>query len=314
MALGAGLFCVWWSCWADPPGPAAAAPFPQVDGVPRPGAESGPGGMARPHPLEELNRFGRRRLGAGLRADLMRAGWSTLTWPRFVSVSVLTAVLTGLVANALTGVPAVAAAFAAFAAYLPAEAVRSRARRRAGGMRDVWPDVVDNVASAVRAGMALPEAVAQIATRGPAVLRPAFAEFAHDYRLTGRFGDGLDLLKLRLADPVADRLIESLRLARDVGGSDLGRLLRTLSAFLRDDARTRAELEARQSWSVNAARLAVVAPWLVLGMLATRAEALRAYDSPAGSLVLVGGLGVTVLAYRLMRRIGRLPVEERVLR
>lgn len=306
LALGAGLFCIWWSCWADLPGPAAAGRVPEADDVRRAGGLPDPGADARPS--------GRRRPGAALRADLTQAGLPALTWPWFLWASAVTGVLAGLAVNALTGVPALAAAFATFAAYLPAEAVRSRARRRARGLRDVWPDVVDNIASAVRAGMALPEAVAQIATRGPVVLRPAFTEFAQDYRLTGRFGDGLDLLKLRLADPVADRLIESLRLARDVGGSDLGRLLRTLSAFLRDDARTRAELEARQSWSVNAARLAVVAPWLVLGMLATRADALRAYDSAAGAAVLAGGLGVTVVAYRLMRRIGALPVEERVLR
>ena len=53
-------------------------------------------------------------------------------------------------------------------------------------------------------------------------------------------------------------------MAREVGGTDLGRLLRTLSAFLREDARTRAELETRQGWTVNAARLAVAAPWIVL--------------------------------------------------
>ena len=39
--------------------------------------------------------------------------------------------------------------------------------------------------------------------------------------------------------------------------------------FLREDARTRAELETRQSWTVNAARLAVAAPWAVLAMLST---------------------------------------------
>src|SRR5947209_1592095 len=92
--------------------------------------------------------------------------------------------------------------------------------------------------------------------------------FAEDYRATGRFGDCLDRLKKTLADPVADRLIESLRVAREVGGTDLGRLLRTLSQFLREDARTRAELETRQGWTVNAARLALCAPWAVRGMLA----------------------------------------------
>ncbi len=88
---------------------------------------------------------------------------------------------------------------------------------------------MDNLASGVRAGLSLPEALGQLAVRGPDELRAAFGEFAEDYRATGRFTDCLDRLKERLADPVGDRLVEALRLAREVGGSDLGRLLRTLS-------------------------------------------------------------------------------------
>jgi tight adherence protein B len=91
-------------------------------------------------------------------------------------------------------------------------------------------------------------------------------------------------------------------------------LLRTLSSFLRDDARTRAELEARQSWTVNAARLAVAAPWVVLALLSTRPEAVAAYNRPAGVVVLAGGAAASVVAYRVMVRIGRLPEESRVLR
>ena len=118
----------------------------------------------------------------------------------------------------------------------------------------------------------------------------------------------------RLADPVGDRLVESLRIAREVGGSDLGSLLRTLSTFLREDARTRSELETRQSWTVNAARLAVAAPWIVLALLSTRPESVQAYNTTTGVLVLAVGAAATVIAYRVMVRIGRLPEEERVLR
>ena len=39
----------------------------------------------------------------------------------------------------------------------------------------------------------------------------------------------LDRLKDDLADPVGDRIVETLRVAREVGGSDLGRVLRTLA-------------------------------------------------------------------------------------
>ena len=155
--------------------------------------------------------------------------------------------------------------------------------------------------------------MSQLGHRGPEELRPAFAAFAQDYRITGRFHDCLDRLKERLSDPVADRLIESLRIAREVGGSDLGRLLRTLSVFLRDDSRTRAELETRQSWTVNGARLAVAAPWLVLLLLCFQPDVIQRYATGAGVVVLATGGLLCAAAYRLMVRIGRLPVERRIL-
>jgi tight adherence protein B len=214
---------------------------------------------------------------------------------------------------ALCSVTAIALCFALMAFWFPISLVVGRARRRRQLLRELWPEVVDNLGSGVRAGLSLPEALGQIAVRGPEPLRPAFGEFARDYRLHGGFEEALDVLKARLADPVADRLCEALRITREVGGSDLGRLLRALSAFLREDARTRSELEARQSWTVYAARLAVAAPWLVLTLLATRPEAVAAYDRPAGTVVLAIGAVSSVLAYRLMVMIGRLPEERRVL-
>jgi tight adherence protein B len=60
--------------------------------------------------------------------------------------------------------------------------------------------------------------------------------------------------------------------------------------------------------------LAVAAPWIVLAMLSTRPDSLQAYSRPTGVLVLAVGAGLTLVAYRLMVRIGRLPEEARVLR
>ena len=113
---------------------------------------------------------------------------------------------------------------------------------------------------------------------------------------------------------MGDRIVESLRLTRQVGGSDLGRLLGTLAEFLRESARTRSELLARQSWTINAARLAVTAPWIVLVLMASTPEAVNAYNTPAGAVVLAAGMLISVGCYRLMLRIGALPAEKRVLR
>lgn len=246
--------------------------------------------------------------------QLVRAGAPAVTPWALVSTSSGLAVVVLALSGAATGSVVIGAAFGLIAARAPFAIVTMRAHKTETGARDAWPDSVDHLASGIRAGLSLPEALSQLGDRGPEQLRDAFRAFAEDYRATGRFNDCLDALKARLADPVADRIVEALRITRDVGGTDVGRLLRTLSQFLRDEARLRGELEARQSWTVNAARLAVAAPWLVLAFLSTRAENAAAYNSAAGATVLFFGGLATVIAYRLMMRLGRLPQDKRVLR
>lgn len=297
LLLGSGLFLVWWSCWSPAPAAAAGSGSRSASGS---GVASGAAVRTGP---------------AGRLRDLMVQAGVEGVGPGALAASCAgIAVSTALAVLGMSASPPIAGCFGLIAGWLPVTGIRARARRRRAVLRELWPEVVDNLASGVRAGLSLPEALAQLAERGPAPLRPAFAAYARDYRAAGRFGEALDALKERLADPVADRLCEALRITREVGGSDLGRLLRSLSAFLREDARTRAELEARQSWTVNAARLAVAAPWAVLAILATRPESVRPYNSGAGVVVLAVGGGVSVLAYRLMLRIARLPEERRVLR
>ena len=223
------------------------------------------------------------------------------------------ALLAGLVVLVMTRALTVAACFACFGFFGPVLMVRRMQRRRQVALRELWPEAIDNLASAVRAGMSLAEGLGALAERGPAELRPAFARFGAAYRASGRFGDCLDSLKDDLADPVGDRVCETLRVAREVGGSDLGTVLRTLSELLRSDARTRSELETRQGWVVNAARLAVAAPWIVLLLLGTQSATLTAYDSPGGGLLLGLGAAVCIGAYRMMLAIGRLSPERRVL-
>jgi tight adherence protein B len=88
-------------------------------------------------------------------------------------------------------------------------------------------------------------------------------------------------------------------------------VLRNLGSYLRQESAIRSEVLARQSWVRNAAKLGVAAPWVVLVLLATRPEAAAAYNSPAGAVLIVVGLGVSVVAYRVMIGLGRLPDERR---
>ncbi|WP_010525880.1 type II secretion system F family protein [Nesterenkonia sp. F] len=278
LALGAGLLLIWWSCW--------------------------------PRRRPEAAR--RQRLGR-LDQLLAEAGHQRVGVSGAVTAMVSSAVIVFLIVLVITRAVPVALCFALFASAVPIVVLRWQARKRQAVLREIWPDAVDHLRSAVRAGMSLPEALIQLSTSGPVPLREPFAEFARDYRSGQNLGTALVGLKDRLADPVGDRIVIALTITREVGGSDLGRLLSTLGEFLREDARTRSELEARQSWTVNAAKLAVAAPWIVVLLLSTQAEAADAYRGLEGMAVLAGGLVVSVVCYQLMLRIGALPKEGRVL-
>ncbi|MFC7849769.1 type II secretion system F family protein [Arthrobacter sp. NPDC057388] len=275
---GAGLFLIWWSAWEQAPRP-----------------ERGP----RTSRLHDL---------------LLSAGIEKVTAAGLISSCLGLGAFATMSFFAVSRSWPISVCFGLFGGWLPVAVVKWRAKRRSAVLRRVWPDVVDHLRSAIRAGLSLPEALIQLGDKGPEELRHVFRDFGSDYRSGGQFDASLNRLKERLADPVADRIIEALRLTRDVGGSDLGRLLGTLAEFLRENARTRSELEARQSWTVNAARLAVAAPWIVMLLLVSRPEAVAAYNTPMGAAVLLGGLVVSLVCYSVMLKIGALPQEERVLR
>lgn len=253
-------------------------------------------------PAVVLRRREPRIAGLLASADLHR-----ITPASLVAGSIGGALVVALIVLAATGLVVAAAMAAVTAAAAPMLLVRRRARARIQAARACWPEAVDTLAAGIRAGLSLPDAVASLATSGPAPLRPVFGASAREYRATGNFEAALDALADGARDAVADRVVAALRLGRQVGGTAIGDVLRTLSAMLREDARLRAEIRGRQSWTVSAARMAVAAPWITLLLLSTRPEAVAAYASPAGAVVIVLAGAMSVVAYSLMLRLARLP-------
>ncbi|MBF4460384.1 type II secretion system F family protein [Pseudoclavibacter sp. VKM Ac-2867] len=254
-----------------------------------------------------------RRLSkvADFEADLRRAGFERVPIGVFAGAAFALGLALGAMALALTGVVAVALIALVGGSAAPVTIVRVRSVQRRNRNRLVWPDVVDHLVASIRSGVALPEGVAGLAESGPAVLREDFAAYTRQYRLTGSFRVALDELKERLADPTADRILETLRMSRDVGGSELPTVLKSLGSYLREEQAVRHEVEAKQSWVMNAAKLGSAAPWIVLLMLGTRPEAASAFNSLEGAIVILIGLGVTVAAYLLMLRIAKLKDDRR---
>ncbi len=250
----------------------------------------------------------RSRTLARLREE---AGYASLSPRTIPAMMVSAAVLASAVVWLVTEISPLALLAALVAGWAPIAFLRGRRLRIRRQRRGLWPDVCDLLIASIRVGMSLPDAVASLATSAPPMVRPAFVTFARDMHASGRFEQALNRLKPTLADPVADRIIETLRMARQVGGTELVTVLRALSQSVRAEAALRAEVEARQSWIRGAAVLGVVAPWVILGLLVTRAEGALAYSTPAGLLVISVGAAVSVVGFRLMMRIGRLPEPRR---
>lgn len=242
---------------------------------------------------------------------LDEAGAMRLVPWQLASIMAFCGVVAAAVVWLATQVMVLAVIAAVAGAVTPVAGLRTRRASRRRSRRSLWPDVCDLLIASVRAGMSLPDAVASLGDSAPAPLRPAFAAFATDLAASGHFDSSALRLKSALADPIADRIVEALRMARQVGGTELTPVLRALSSSVRADAAVRSEVEARQSWIRGAAVLGVSAPWVILGLLAMRPEGASAYGSPEGVALVVAGAAVSFIAFRIMLRLGRLPESRR---
>ena len=239
------------------------------------------------------------------------AGLAGVSSRTLIIVLVAAGLIAASVAWLLTGLMVLAVLAGTAGALAPVMFLRGRRLRLRRLRRQLWPDVCDLLIASIRVGLSLPDAVASLAESAPTMLRPAFVVFARDLRASGRFETSLDRLKTALADPIGDRIAETLRMARQVGGTELIGVLRALSSSVRADAALRGEVEARQSWIRGAAVLGAVAPWVILGLLVMRPEGASAYGTPEGMLVICGGAAISVIAFHIMVRIGRLPEPRR---
>lgn len=176
-----------------------------------------------------------------------------------------------------------------------------------------WPKYLDSIHSAAWAGASLEQAILDSASFAPPKLSWALLEFERDQSSGLEFGLSLDNLKTRLASPIADRFIEITRLASASGGRGYLGALRAQALQLRLENATWSEVQVKQNWVLGTAKLAVLAPWLVLVLLGLRPETAVAFQTETGITVLVIGLVASLLAFKLIKVLGTLPQRTRTL-
>lgn len=219
-------------------------------------------------------------------------------------VMITVAVIAGSLATAVIPLPSIAPLGIVVGCGVPIIALAGARDRRRQRARALWPDVIDSVRVALRSGSTLTDAVTSASTMVPREWRPAWTELESNLRRGSDPDTALRRLQRALADPIADRVVESIVVAREYGGSELPAVLSELGRSVRRESAMRHEAQSRQSWVRHAATLGVVSPWIVLALLASRPENREAYATVAGTVLIVVSAGATAVAYLVMRALG----------
>lgn len=174
------------------------------------------------------------------------------------------------------------------------------------------PEIIDHVISGIQSGLSLNESLINLGARGPSASQEIFQEFKEQMHNGKSFESSLSSLQQEFSLRAADQLFEALMFAKSLGGSELLSLLRQLGDFTRQDLSLRREIAAKQQWVRNSAHLSAGAPWILLLLLSAQPSTSKAFTTPAGGLILLAGITMTVLAYLWMGKLSQLPEPRRI--
>jgi tight adherence protein B len=203
---------------------------------------------------------------------------------------------------------------AALLTALVSVAVGFRSNRRSLALlkqREAWPAFVESVISGLSAGLSRIEAVALAIQASPAVLQRPLSRFRMKLN-DSRLRDALPALKDSMADSFVDEFAELLRLNELLGGVGLVPVLKEHAKRCRTANIANSQVRVKSSATMSMARLSVAAPWILLALLLSRSESEASFASSQGLGVLLFGLLVCFLAYRLIGSLGRSKAEVRV--
>jgi tight adherence protein B len=231
---------------------------------------------------------------------------------RFWLTSAASALSTFVVVWAFTASAWIALVPAGVVATVPAGYYQSHQRRRGSERLRAWPDALRSIVASLQAGGSPHEALVELAVSGPVPLRPVFTRYRSLAELVPE-ATALELVRDELADPVADRVFEVLVVAVEKGSRIALEILRDIADATTADIQLAERLETAQSEQRLQARAVFVLPFLTLVILSARPGPFREfYSSPDGVPVLLIGAALSTAGMLVVRRLGRLPAEPRV--
>lgn len=204
-------------------------------------------------------------------------------------------------------------AVAGLAATCAALGRRSVDGARRDQARRTWPAVLEEVrVLTTGGGRSIPRALFEAGAHAPEPMAGAFRSAHRAWRVSADFDRTLAVLADHLGEASTDIVCETLLVAHELGGADVGRRLARLAEDRRRDLAARDLASAKLAGARFARRFVVVVP---LGMaLAGQAVGTgrAAFASPGGQAIGLVAAGMVAACWLWAGALLRLPVEARV--
>jgi tight adherence protein B len=227
----------------------------------------------------------------------------------FLFLCVLTGAVAGLAALAWSKNPGVGWAALAIGIFLPYSFVSYRRQKRFEKFEELFPEAIDTLARAVRAGHAFTTALEMISNE---VAEPLAGEFRKLYE-EQKFGMPVRdaLMNLTQRVPLVDVkfFVTAVMLQRETGGN-LAEILDNLSYVIRERFKIQRQVRVHTAQGRLTMALLMAMPPAVVGiMLIMSPDFVKPlFSDPIGHSLLVGSIALQTIGYFVIRKIIRIQV------
>ena len=245
---------------------------------------------------------------SAIQESLLQAGMK-LRAGNFLLLCLLCGAVAGLAAVIWTDNPAIAWVSLAIGAFLPYSVVSFRRQKRFEKIEELFPEAIDTLARAVRAGHAFTTALEMI---GNEVAEPLASEFRKLYE-EQKFGMPVRdaLMNLTERVPLVDIkfFVTAVMLQRETGGN-LAEILDNLSYVIRERFKIQRQVKVHTAQGRMTMALLMAMPPAVVGILLVFSPEFvhPLFADPIGHALLVGAIALQTVGYFVIRRIIKIQV------
>lgn len=233
---------------------------------------------------------------------------SELTARELLIACGLFGVLVFALVGLLTGLPPLGLPLGILGLYLPILWLRFRAGSLAKRFHTQLPDTVSLLASAVRAGNALPRAFERVSLEAPEPTRTAFRATVREMGLGAPLEEALDRLVERFPSSDMELFVASINVQYQVGGN-LTRVLDLIAETLRERARILGDIRSLTSQQRYSAYLLSALPVVVSAGLYFLSREYMAvlFEGPLRILLVIAATMI-VMGYLIMQQLAKVDV------